>query len=318
MPHAPLARDATIADVLATLAKRERYLRGVLQNLYTCQKQQRVQKGDVVARIGITGRGTFPHYRIDYYDDVDLSAIGLGRRTMPATFGAFDGRTHKVIAAFAEASVQREESILKDEHWSTRSMSLEEVANLLGQIRGFIKVGGNLAEAMKIGRLVRALKLQTIVPSRSSPRYQDEAVAKHHLKNPKANYMCASACFFVFAAGINRASDYSQDAILGIHRPYLSDNDLRTLSGDQAITSANRVRAAVEKYLKEMSVPAKYADLMFSVSKDEVRWLNNADFDADLQGTIPELKDWLAARCDKRTDVEKAVWESLRTNIPHK
>ena len=191
-------------------------------------------------------------------------------------------------------------------------MSLEEVANLLGQIRGFIKVGGNLAEAMKIGRLVRALKLQTIVPSRSSPRYQDEAVAKHHLKNPKANYMCASACFFVFAAGINRASDYSQDAILGIHRPYLSDNDLRTLSGDQAITSANRVRAAVEKYLKEMSVPAKYADLMFSVSKDEVRWLNNADFDADLQGTIPELKDWLAARCDKRTDVEKAVWESLK------
>jgi len=31
----------------------------------------------------------------------------------------------------------------------------------------------------------------------------------------------------------------------------------------------------------------------------------------DLDCTIPELRDWLAARCDKRTDVEKAVWEKI-------
>jgi hypothetical protein len=30
-----------------------------------------------------------------------------------------------------------------------------------------------------------------------------------------------------------------------------------------------------------------------------------------LEGIIPELKDWLAARCDKRTDVEKAIWEKM-------
>jgi hypothetical protein len=33
-----------------------------------------------------------------------------------------------------------------------------------------------------------------------------------------------------------------------------------------------------------------------------------------LKGTIPELRDWLAARCDKRTDVEKAVWEKLKAD----
>jgi hypothetical protein len=171
--------------------------------------------------------------------------------------------------------------------------------------------GGDLAEAMKIGRLVRALKLQTIVPSRSSPHMRDVMVAEHKLKNPKANYMCASACFFIFVAGVKRTWDEPGDPILGIHRPYLSDSDLKSLSGDQAITSAHQVRTTVENYLKEMGVTAKYADMMFSVPKDKVRWVGNADFKADLAGIIPEIKDWLAARCDKRTDVEKAIWEKL-------
>jgi hypothetical protein len=145
--------------------------------------------------------------------------------------------------------------------------------------------GGDLAEAMKIGRLVRALKLRTIVPPRLEyplgPYVKYSAADRHRLINPKANYMCTSACFFIFVAGITRTDEVGQDPRLGIHRPYLSDSDLRTLSGDQAITSANRVRATVENYLKEMSVPAKYVDLMFSVPKDKIRWLGEADFVAE-------------------------------------
>ena len=43
---------------------------------------------------------------------------------------------------------------------------------------------------------------------------------------------------------------------------------------------------------------------MFSVPKDEIRWISNDDFEADFNGFIPELKDWVDARCDKRTDIE--------------
>lgn len=177
--------------------------------------------------------------------------------------------------------------------------------------------GGDLAEAMKIGRLVRALKLHTIVPSRlkyhPGPYEKYSPADRHQLINPTANYMCASACFFIFVAGIKRTDEveFQDHPRLGIHRPYLSDNDLRTLSGDQAISSANQLRATVENYLKEMSVPAKYVDLMFSVPKDKVRWLGNV---ADLEGTIPELRDWLAAQCDKRTDVERAVWHKFKAD----
>jgi hypothetical protein len=61
-----------------------------------------------------------------------------------------------------------------------------------------------------------------------------------------------------------------------------------------------------------MGVPAKYADQMFSIPKDQVRWISPEDFEADFTGFIPELKDWVDARCDKLTNVEKKIWESLK------
>ena len=45
--------------------------------------------------------------------------------------------------------------------------------------------GGDLAEAIKIGRLVRALKLATVVPASSD--FREKLGARHGLKNPKAN-----------------------------------------------------------------------------------------------------------------------------------
>jgi hypothetical protein len=69
----------------------------------------------------------------------------------------------------------------------------------------------------------------------------------------------------------------------------------------------------VDNYLKEMGVPAKYADLMFSIPKDQIRWIEKAAFDSDFKGDIPQLKDWLDARCIRfrLTDVEQSVLESV-------
>ena len=67
-------------------------------------------------------------------------------------------------------------------------------------------------------------------------RRKNEAI----LKEPKANYVCASACFFIFVAGIDRQS--GEGPLLGIHRPYLSEADLKRLSGDQVINSQDNKR----------------------------------------------------------------------------
>jgi hypothetical protein len=37
--------------------------------------------------------------------------------------------------------------------------------------------------------------------------------------------------------------------------------------------------------------------------------------ETDFKGFIPELKDWIDARCDKFSDVEKRIWEEEK-NVP--
>ncbi len=189
--------------------------------------------------------------------------------------------------------------------------------------------GGDLAEAMKIGRLVRKLRLETYVPSDETPvpsdlpaPYRQKAEVlykkaeveikkfKATLKDAKANYMCASACFFIFVAGIDRERN-TWPPVLGIHRPYLSEANLKRLSGNQVLASAGQMRTVVEDYLKEMGVPAKYADLMFSIPKDQVRFINEDDFQSDFEGYIPELRDWLDAKCNNLTDVERVARDAI-------
>jgi hypothetical protein len=57
-----LPLDATIADVLASLARPESYVRQMLGNLYDCKNEH----GSAEARIGITGDGIAPNYRLEF------------------------------------------------------------------------------------------------------------------------------------------------------------------------------------------------------------------------------------------------------------
>jgi hypothetical protein len=175
--------------------------------------------------------------------------------------------------------------------------------------------GGDLIDAMKVGRFLRALNLSTVIPSKLRDDLRDAVAAKNNIKDPKSNYMCASACFFIFIAGIHRSQD-ALHPLLGIHKPYLPDRALKLLSGNEAIATASRTRLEVENYLREMSVPQKYADQMFAISKDEIAWISDEAFDADFSGFIPELKDWVDAKCNKLSEVERKVWQEMfRTHI---
>jgi hypothetical protein len=161
---------------------------------------------------------------------------------------------------------------------------------------------------MKIGRLIRKLRLDTEVPEQMPPDLRQKIAAAIKLKDPQRDYMCASACFFIYVAGIYRSSLHG---VLGIHRPYLSDADLKALTANQAMESSTQTRTIVETYLREMGVPSKYADLMFSNSGDQMYWIDDADFEANFWGFIPELKGWVNAKCDKRSEIEKRVDDAL-------
>ena len=122
-----------------------------------------------------------------------------------------------------------------------------------------------------------------------------------------------SACSFIFVGAIFRDTNHPlfDKPILGIHRPFLSTEQLKSLTGEQAIATTTLVRETIEKYLKEMDVPTKYIDQMFSVPKDKVLWLSEDDFDSNFKGFVPSIRDWVDAKCDNLTDIEKALWESI-------
>jgi hypothetical protein len=117
MSAARLASDATIVDIVRSLNKPESYVRGVLENLYACKRAL----NDAQVRIGITGQGKVPHYRVE-----PLWA-GSALREDSHVFGVFNGWNHKPLSDGPSTHVC----------WSTEAMELDEIAALLGELRGF-------------------------------------------------------------------------------------------------------------------------------------------------------------------------------------
>ena len=168
--------------------------------------------------------------------------------------------------------------------------------------------GGDLAEAAKIGLLIRLLKLSTVVPSKALTNESRKFfAAKHNLQNPTADYKCASACFFIFVAGIHRRHDEGGPPLLAVHRPSVSDNDLKKLSSDQINAANVKIRAAAERYMKEMGVPLTYVEDMFAVPKKRLSWIENEDFERDFEGFIPQLRNLADTRCERRVNPEHKV-----------
>jgi hypothetical protein len=166
--------------------------------------------------------------------------------------------------------------------------------------------GGRLQEATKIGLLIRSLGLSTSAPpgdSNGGRRMGDSPVRPENLRNP-GDYLCTSACFLLFVAGIYR--DLNWAGRLGIHRPFSLTVDLKEPSASQKIVFDDRARRAVEAYLRAMKVRIKYLDLMFSTPSSDVRWITQDELDEDLQGFIPDLKDQAAARCADHAPVNPA------------
>lgn len=177
--------------------------------------------------------------------------------------------------------------------------------------------GGDVAEAMRIGRLIRRLRWETEIPQAQALSDRPDLIKNlarvHGLKDPIHNNLCASACFFIHIAGIYRFGD-----TLLIHRPYLSEAELRKVSGDQVLRISQVARAETDAYLKEMGLPAKYSETMYSVPKDQVQLLAESDIKADIYGFIPELQDWVNTRCEKTTIADRVAKNYLMTKPSEK
>ena len=131
--------------------------------------------------------------------------------------------------------------------------------------------GGNVVEAMKIGMLVKQLKLRTYV----------------------VNGNCLSACALIFLAGNERIAAIGS---VGVHRPKYDPAQFAMLDEDSAKAKYSQLTSLTSQYLKFVGAKPQLIDLMLSTPSTEMTYLDESNMHL-----IPTYSDatseWLAARC---------------------
>lgn len=127
-----LRGDETLREVSERLSNAEDYVRGVLGNMAKYRRKSLIP----TVRIGTTGQGLVPHYRIQpKANDDDLSTAMESFGEYLTHVEAFNGRNHKTMDWTALQ--------IRGEHWSRGMMTFEEVQLLLGELRGIITPRSN-------------------------------------------------------------------------------------------------------------------------------------------------------------------------------
>lgn len=132
--------------------------------------------------------------------------------------------------------------------------------------------GGEVEEALRLGQLIRSARVRVLVEGE-----------------------CASACFFVFAAAVERAS--SESAVFLLHRPFFEPSRFAELDSQDAQDEYTRLERAVRAYLKAIRVPQHLVDSMMQYNSTSALRVEGYAI-TDLIGTEDAAhEEWLIAKC---------------------
>ena len=160
--------------------------------------------------------------------------------------------------------------------------------------------GGDVEEAMKMGTLVRQLRLKTEAPKWQNGQPPFSAVPA----NSKDNMICASACFLIYVAGAERQGNY-----VALHRPYLTRPAARQLSDVEVEARQKQVMAKVREYLRTMEVEQFWIDKMMSTNSQNAYIPTLSEFiERHLDRIAPSIEEIVLSKCtDSTADVEKKM-----------
>jgi len=168
--------------------------------------------------------------------------------------------------------------------------------------------GGDALEAMKIGRLIRALKFQTEVPHNVPPSARfpkGGAFCKPDLPIAAANCTCSSSCVLLYLAGVYRFGDY-----LGVHRVFVDHDYLAKMSMDEAARYSRVVSGVVDAYLSDMGAPRSLLEKISSVASDDIEILDRSFIKEHLEGYAIGYEEWFIATCGSSTEPYYAMGET--------
>ncbi|MDP8983612.1 MAG: hypothetical protein M3N97_00965 [Pseudomonadota bacterium] len=149
--------------------------------------------------------------------------------------------------------------------------------------------GGDVAEAIKIARLLKAMYTEVQVGPLTG--------------------RCVSACFLIYAAASERKTD--DERLIGIHRPYVVDSQLSLLSPADADNLENKVLKQARAYLQESNVPTYLIEEMFRRASNDVYWLSERDIE-NIGHRTPAFDQYLVAKCAWDDTIEREAYSGKR------
>lgn len=156
--------------------------------------------------------------------------------------------------------------------------------------------GGDVSEAMSIGRLFRKA-LVDVFPSNRSKHvvFNNQKSGEVSSDIIPSSGQCNSACALIVFASASYSSQ--DDEKVGIHRPIYDPAYFAGLSFSDAQEKTRQLDQEVRAYLKEMDVPTDIADKMMGVPSNDVVYLKIRDYRERIGGQPPAIFEWLKARC---------------------
>lgn len=170
-----------------------------------------------------------------------------------------------------------------------------------GTVNGVViySPGGNYYEAMKIGRAIRKLELNSMVPM-TDERGRAEC-RDPDAKDPQ-NCTCASSCFFIHIGGVHRGGDF-----MGVHRPYFKKGGFGELPQVSAKSEFEKLQETAKQYMKEMGVPKQVEENLLATPSDDILMLDKQTVTTHFWGHIPYRHEWLENKCTSVTPSEKSI-----------
>ena len=158
--------------------------------------------------------------------------------------------------------------------------------------------GGDVDEALKIGRLFRKYLITTTAPlhaTAASPSQMPYLILRSmispgniELCRGREDCECASACALIWFGGVDRGGT------VGMHRPRINDPMFKGLSPVDASNTYRQVLGRIAAYLGEMEVPKPIIETMVATSSDDIRWVDGID---DKLDRPPSIAEWEDASC---------------------
>jgi hypothetical protein len=162
-----------------------------------------------------------------------------------------------------------------------------------------VSPGGDVDEAIKIGRLFRKYLFTTQAPFQNN-------LLPGRCEGPEC--ICASACALIWFGGVDRMGG------VGLHRPRINDPEFKDLSPAEAAPRYERALAQITRYLDEMEIPRQVASMLTATDSSRIRWMDESQTEGIERP--PSYAEWEDANCPPLTLQEHQTFINLLTPRP--